>query len=219
MSEVVVVALTIVAVWVLTIVITALLVRAHLRRQNRVARATPSPAPVRWLWSPSAPARLHRRLQTAVWPIDPATGASALPVGTTTDELRLGLVEHATSLDTHLAAMRRAPRPIRRAAVRDADGHVRLIEDLSARLEARPPSPPTPRPWVALRPTHTPLPPPPSLAELRERILQLEAARAEVARVEAARIAPPVPAAQPASEVDTVASVSSATLARPSSSA
>lgn len=222
MSEIVVAVLAIVVAWLLTIVVTALVVRAHFRRQNRVARATPSPAPVRWLWSPSAPARLHRRLQAAVWPIDPATGASALPTGTSTDELRLGLVEHATSLDSHLAAMRRAPRPVRRAAVREADDHVRLIEDLSARLEARPAPPPNQDPWATLRRPRSPAVPPPSLAELQHRICHLEAARAEVARAEAPDLRAPGrsgPSVQPASEVETVASVSSATFARPSSMA
>jgi hypothetical protein len=42
------------------------LVRSRLRRRNRIHPKVSSPAPLRWLVSPAAPARLHRRLQTTV---------------------------------------------------------------------------------------------------------------------------------------------------------
>ena len=40
------------------------LIRWRLRRRNRVDPAQPSAAPLRWLASPTEPARLHRRLRT-----------------------------------------------------------------------------------------------------------------------------------------------------------
>lgn len=43
-----------------------LLVRWRLHRRNRIHPKVASPAPLRWMWSPAAPARLHRRLQTTV---------------------------------------------------------------------------------------------------------------------------------------------------------
>ncbi len=42
------------------------LIRWRLHRRNRVHPKVPSPAPLTWLVSPTAPARLHRRLQTTV---------------------------------------------------------------------------------------------------------------------------------------------------------
>ncbi|HYF44708.1 MAG TPA: hypothetical protein VD926_00765 [Acidimicrobiales bacterium] len=45
---------------------TFLLTRWRLHRRNRVHPRVASPAPLTWLVSPAAPARLHRRLQTTV---------------------------------------------------------------------------------------------------------------------------------------------------------
>src|SRR5688500_11687136 len=38
----------------------------RLHRRNRIHPKVPSPAPLTWMVSPTAPARLHRRLQTTV---------------------------------------------------------------------------------------------------------------------------------------------------------
>jgi hypothetical protein len=48
------------------VVAPAVLVRWRLHRRNRVHPKVASPAPLRWMVSPAAPARLHRRLQTTV---------------------------------------------------------------------------------------------------------------------------------------------------------
>jgi hypothetical protein len=45
---------------------TFLLTRWRLHVRNRIHPKVASPAPLRWMWSPAAPARLHRRLQTTV---------------------------------------------------------------------------------------------------------------------------------------------------------
>lgn len=47
-------------------VATYLLAHWRLQRRNRIHPKVASPAPLRWMWSPAAPARLHRRLQTTV---------------------------------------------------------------------------------------------------------------------------------------------------------
>ena len=54
------------AVLALVVVVPIVLVRWRLHRRNRIHPKVPSPAPLRWLISPAAPARLHRRLQTTV---------------------------------------------------------------------------------------------------------------------------------------------------------
>ena len=47
----------------------------QLARSNRVVADAPTTAPILWLWSPTQPARLHRRLRSAVRPLPlPATG-------------------------------------------------------------------------------------------------------------------------------------------------
>lgn len=48
------------------VVAPVVLVRWRLHRRNRIHPKVASPAPLRWMWSPAAPARLHRRLQTTV---------------------------------------------------------------------------------------------------------------------------------------------------------
>src|SRR5688572_20755962 len=59
----------------------------QLARSNRILPDTPTTAPILWLWSPTQPARLHRRLRGAVRPLPlPAAGrrgraATAGPAG------------------------------------------------------------------------------------------------------------------------------------------
>jgi hypothetical protein len=213
---------TILLVWLATLIVTALVIRSRLRRRNRVARQVPSSAPVHWLWSPSAPARLHRRLQTAVWTIDPASGTASVPEAAGTDGIRDDLVAHATAIDQYLVAVRRAPRRIRRSELRITDGHVGIVEDLCARVGGSPRVEPRTRwstPWVAAPGRRVTAPWP--LLDLRERVLHLEAARSEIERVDRGvygEFWPITAPAQPASEVDTLTSVSSATLAAPLSS-
>jgi hypothetical protein len=125
--------------FIVLVVTTALLVRRQLRRTNRVAHRTPTPAPVVWLWSPSTQARLHRRLQVAVAPIDPDGTGSGLPAAPETDALRRGLTDQAAGLDAWLAWSARArPRSVRRAHLRAAALQVAVTEDLAQRLAGRP---------------------------------------------------------------------------------
>lgn len=181
MSEVVVVTLVVLLVWLATLLSAALLVARRVGRANRVSAAVPSPAPVRWHWTPSRPARLHRRLQVAVWPIDPARPHAEILPAVGTDALRTDLVAIALDTDRHLAIVRRAPARIRRAAWRDAAHRVLVIEDLAARLRD---APTPPARFRVVRSV------PRGLEDLVERMQCLEHGRAEVARIEAWPLTP-----------------------------
>jgi hypothetical protein len=91
MTEVLVVLAALAAFGVCALMTTVGLIRWRLRRHNRIDPKQPSPAPLRWLASPSEPARLHRRLRTVarvgmVNPeIDDHTTAEILVVATRLD--------------------------------------------------------------------------------------------------------------------------------------
>jgi hypothetical protein len=176
-ADVLVILLAVLVTWVVALALVVGLLYRQLRRSNRVATSVPSPAPVRWRWSPSESARLHRRLQVAVWPIDPARPAGTLPAAVGTDELRADLVATAVRADLTLAGVRRAPGRIRRTTVRAAAREVATIEELCARLQSAPP--PVRR---ARRPSSS-RPLPPELDELAERVRCLEYGRAEIDRI------------------------------------
>lgn len=181
---VVAVAATLAVAWV---------VRRQLERTNRVARAIPTGAPVRWLWTPSGPARLHRRLQQAIAPVDPDGANHAAPKAVGTDILRRDLTREAARVDEWLVwADRIRPRSARRAHLRAAGAEVRAVEGLAHRLLDRAGPPPSPPVSEELR-------------HLAERIAVLEEARREVDHP------------QRAHDPDTSTSTSSAALARPSS--
>lgn len=171
MADFLVVVLVVLAVWVALVVTAALVLRSWLARGNRVAADVRSPTPVRWRWSTAAPARLHRRLQVAVWPVDPAR-PEALPGAPLTDDLRRQLVVEAVATDARLAQLGRAPRGIRRRELPQARARVAAIEHASARLQG------APRP---LRRETAP-----ELRELTESADALAEARAHVDRWEAA---------------------------------
>lgn len=89
------------------------LIRWRLRRRNRVDPARPSAAPIRWLASPSEPARLHRRLRTVVRvglvnpEIDDHATAEIVTVASRLDH-RVVLLAAGTSQErrTHLRRLR-----------------------------------------------------------------------------------------------------------------
>lgn len=108
---------------------TAGLVRWRLRRRNRVDPAQPSPAPLRWLASPTEPARLHRRLRTVAHvgivnaEIDEHATAEILVV--------------ATRLDNRAVLAACGPSRDRRNELHRLRAQVRELEQLTGRL-ARP---------------------------------------------------------------------------------
>lgn len=132
--------------WIALMVLAAVLVRWRLQKANRVTPAVKTPAPIVWLWSPTSPARLHRRLRSATAEIhlSPSrTGrhASSLSV----DDLRRQLEFQAVELDHHLVAAARHPRRQRRVIITQLDQQVGEVEQLSIRLSrlSRPDGAPT----------------------------------------------------------------------------
>src|SRR5262245_38485013 len=180
MTEVLGIALAVLVFWLVAIVTLAAFAAHRLRRANRVAARVPSPAPLRWHWSASRPARLHRRLQVAVWPIDPDRPQDHLPPAAGTDALRADLVSAALATDATLVGLRHAPNRIRRAGWREASTRVVVIEDLAARVSGRPVPPSRAVRFPPLWPPTVP----PGFEDLLERVNCLEHGRAEVARLD-----------------------------------
>lgn len=154
----------------------------QLRRRNRVSRRYRTRAPLHWLVSPGTCARLHRRLRDAVAVLRTTVPtpsrrrlrpAEPAPLATAADELEA----HAAALDGDLllaARLRGAPGQELRRRLANQVGDV---ERLSARVAAAATAAAPPRSGAQ--------PSPAALAELDEQLDALEAARDELARLEA----------------------------------
>ena len=129
MTEVLVVLAAFAAFGICALMTTVGLVRWRLRRRNRVDPAQPSPAPVRWLASPSEPARLHRRLRTVahVGIVNPEIDEHA-----TAEILAV-----ATRLDSRTVLAAAGPSRERRHQLHALRTEVGQLEQLAGRL-ARP---------------------------------------------------------------------------------
>jgi hypothetical protein len=112
------------------------LLRWRMARSNRVSPAVRSAAPLHWLWSMTKPARLHRRLRTAVALIHLAPSRRADRVVLSVDELRCDLEHQAVQLDQHLVVASRHPRSHRRGLLNNLEGQVIEVEQLAMRLSA-----------------------------------------------------------------------------------
>lgn len=126
---------TLVAVFAVTAVVlvaccTAAAVHV-LRVRNRVAPGVRSTAPLAWLWSPRAAARLHRRLRRSVLGAHATLGPSG-----SFAELAREVEARAVSLDAELVVADRSPLPARTRLVADLRDEVREIEALNQRLVA-----------------------------------------------------------------------------------
>jgi len=116
----------------------------QLNRANRVAPDIETLAPMLWLWSPSQPARLHRRLRSAVAPVHmnvpkpvkkrPLKRNTGPANPSPASELSRTLVDQAVTLDQYVVAASRMPRPQRRMQMRSLQPHVFEVERLSARI-------------------------------------------------------------------------------------
>ena len=117
----------------------------QLNRANRVAPDVETLAPMLWLWTPTQPARLHRRLRTAVAPVHdnvpkpvkkrPLKRPSQPPgPASPTAELSRTLVDQAVTLDQWIVNASRLPRPQRRVQMRSLQPQVVEVERLSARI-------------------------------------------------------------------------------------
>ena len=149
----------------------------RLGRRNRLHPTVPTHAPVTWLVSPARPARLHRRLQAAVATATyraPGRGRRKVPT-TSVDELVQELIREAAAVDQQLVVAARAPWRVRVRLLGVCTPQVAQLERLAARLavlvsaSARPGGAPA---AVAI-------------TALEERLDALEAARQEIADLEA----------------------------------
>jgi hypothetical protein len=179
MREVLLFLLAFVATWIVLLTVATLIVRWRLQRRNRVSPAMKSPAPVSWLWSPTQPARMHRRLRGAVVEIHLSPARRATPARCSVDELRRELEYQAVELDHHLVVAARHPRRRRRELLGTLDHHVAEVEALSVRLSrmSRPAGAVTSGWDLATQP-------PEVLARLGQQLDLLEQASEELAEIE-----------------------------------
>ena len=148
----------------------------RLGRRNRLHPATPTPAPITWLVSPQRPARLHRRLQAAVVTANHREPARSRRRGrkaptTSVDDLVQELVREAAAVDQQLVVAARAPRRVRVRLLGVCDPQVAQIERVAARL--------------AVLASADARPAGAAIAALEDRLDALEAARQEIADLEA----------------------------------
>jgi hypothetical protein len=113
-------------------VLPAALVLRKLRRANRVAPGRRSRAPLSWLVSLAAPARLHRRLRRAVAAADLSVAMS--PAAQALQDVAGELVARAISLDDCLVAVNALHPAVRRDHLTQLTAEVREIELSTARL-------------------------------------------------------------------------------------
>ena len=121
---------TVLVLWVLVMVTGFLLLRRELRRRNRVVPHSASPAPVSWLASPGAPARLHRRLRASV-AVATATPSELTGVA----DVRADLTRRALELDRSLATAGRAKGPRRRQLLREVAAEIDDVDALAHRID------------------------------------------------------------------------------------
>lgn len=136
MGDLVIVVTVLLVVWMAVLSAAVAYLAWRLQRANRVHPAHRTTAPLPWLWSPSQPARLHRRLRTAVQATAATAPARRTQRGPSTsiDELRAELEHHAVQLDRQVVVAARQPRPHRRDSLAELRPQVARLEALSVRL-------------------------------------------------------------------------------------
>ncbi len=135
MREVVLWVVAMLVTWCLLVGIAIAVLSWRLDRRNRVSPNHPSSAPMLWLWSPTRPAVLHRRLRRTVQltRLGVAPPSSADPE-LSVPRLREQLEQQSVVLDHHVVMSSRLPRPHRRVALRQLDHQVVGLEHLARRL-------------------------------------------------------------------------------------
>jgi hypothetical protein len=116
-----------------TVVVVLALMARSLVRANRVAPKRRTAAPLSWLVSPRAPARLHRRLRRAVGVSGFAVGTiapAALPLRDVAGEL----VERAVTVDDWVVAAHGLYPVARTVRLAQLTAEVRQVEMSAARL-------------------------------------------------------------------------------------
>lgn len=183
--EALLIALVLVMVFIVVVALGVATVAWAVDHSNRVSPDTSSPAPLVWIWSPSRPARLHRRLQAAVAPIHVPTprGRAArrasLPPAGSVPALCMELEAQAVEIDRHIRLVSRYPRGYRMLAMRQLDHDVRQVEQISLRLRRM--SRPVGSPSSGWDRGDTP---PEVLQRLGEDLDRLEHAQAELDHIE-----------------------------------
>jgi hypothetical protein len=175
------------------------------RRRNEVSRRHRTKAPVHWLAAPTPCAQLHRRLRDAVVVLRSAVPYEKpkrrdpndlSPFTRLADEIEL----HAAGLDRDLQLCAHLRGPARSAMRRSLTGQVLELERLALRVSAAATAASPGRPGAE--------PTPAAIARIGEELDALEAARDEIARLEAGfdfegwraeldPVLPPRPAGQP----------------------
>lgn len=163
------------ALIVLAIVVTVVLlalatVMRALRRRNRVAVDIDSPAPLTWLTSPASGPRLHRRLRDATTATRASVEGNGLLEGL--GSLVVELERHAAGVDRQLVLIEQASTPVRRRLRRELRAEVQMVESVSERLIR------TTRSYSGAKPSQA------SLIAIGERLDALDAAMADLARIE-----------------------------------
>jgi hypothetical protein len=143
------------------------------KRSNRISPKAATPAPTAWLASPSAAARLHRRLKAATRRAQAIAKRSAQ--GTEVQRLAAELEHESLVIGDELAVVASAPAPHRRAHLAAIEPKVQQVESLAQRLAAAA-NPPQTTPGL--------VPEPEGLDRIAEALDTMDAARAEVDRAE-----------------------------------
>ncbi|HYI63030.1 MAG TPA: hypothetical protein VEW93_14650 [Acidimicrobiales bacterium] len=185
-----IVALVLTLLMALAAVVALLVGLRRLERRNRVSPDVPSPAPSSWgAGHPSAPARLHRRLRSAV--AASRAACATAPSAPRLAELTAELEAEAVALDGQIVVVAHLPARSRRVPLAGLAARVRQVEQVASQvslLAVR-----AQAPMVAAGQAS-------ALDELARQLDLLEQARTEVADIEAAAgVARPSPYADPGS--------------------
>lgn len=107
----------------------------RMARHNRVDPDVETLAPILWLWAPSQPARLHRRLRAAAAPVHiPAKPSKHAPPLPPNADLCRRLAGEAVQVDNYIVMASRMSRVQRKPALRSLNSQVIEVEQLSRRL-------------------------------------------------------------------------------------
>jgi hypothetical protein len=132
-----VIALILLALFVLTPLLIFALVMRGIARSNRVSPDIPTLAPLTWTFLPERPARLHRRLRRAVLMARIAaaghvarggSGLGAIP------ELVGDLERRACVIDSELVVASRSRGPLRWSMLNDLEHQVYEVDGLATRI-------------------------------------------------------------------------------------
>jgi hypothetical protein len=174
----------------LVLIAVAAVVRYRLHRQLRVSPDHASEAPLSWLVSPLAAARLHRRLQMVVTAERAATGGKhrrrRYEPATAAERLAADVEREAVTLDHRLVATSRLGPGERRSVMAGLAGEVARLERLTSRVIA-----------LSAEDGHPTAGQRSAIDELDDRVTRLEQARAEVDIIDARAVQPELQPGEP----------------------